>query len=101
MAESFEAGAFRHGPLELAGPGMTAEALLTECLPWCGECERRGFETLRERLVRGPLSLDEIRTIGGEILEAIAAAHALGIIHRDIKSANVMLTASGLQRVGR
>jgi glutamine---fructose-6-phosphate transaminase (isomerizing) len=30
MAESFEAGAFRHGPLELAGPGMTAIVMATE-----------------------------------------------------------------------
>jgi eukaryotic-like serine/threonine-protein kinase len=56
-------------------------------------------ETLHERLKRGPPAPDETRRIAGEILEALAAAHERGIIHRDIKSSNIMLTADGHVKV--
>src|SRR4029450_4448749 len=52
-------------------------------------------ETLAARLKRGPLSVDQALTIAIEIAEALAAAHAAGVIHRDVKPANIMLTKSG------
>jgi len=40
---------------------------------------------------RGRLTLDEIRTLVVPIIEAVAEAHAQGVIHRDIKPANIFL----------
>ena len=61
--------------------------------------ERVEGETLQQRVSRGPLPVDELVRISTEIAEALAAAHARGIIHRDIKSANIMLTPSGHVKV--
>jgi eukaryotic-like serine/threonine-protein kinase len=52
-------------------------------------------ETLAERLARGRLSFDLCLRYGLEIAEALAAAHAAGVVHRDLKPANVMLTPGG------
>jgi len=48
-------------------------------------------ETLRARLARGPLPVDEALTILEPLVHAVAAAHARGIVHRDIKPDNVFL----------
>jgi eukaryotic-like serine/threonine-protein kinase len=52
-------------------------------------------ETLAERLVRGPMSLDALLKCAAEIAAALDRAHTAGIVHRDLKPGNVMLTASG------
>ena len=52
-------------------------------------------ETLAERLRKGALPLNEIFRIGMEVAGALAAAHRQGIMHRDLKPGNVMLTPSG------
>jgi eukaryotic-like serine/threonine-protein kinase len=52
-------------------------------------------ETLAQRLARGPLPLKQALEFGIQIAQALATAHKAGILHRDLKPQNVMLTASG------
>ena len=52
-------------------------------------------ETLEQRLKKGPLSIPEVLEIGAQIAEGIAAAHKKGLVHRDLKPGNVMLTGTG------
>jgi formylglycine-generating enzyme required for sulfatase activity/predicted Ser/Thr protein kinase len=52
-------------------------------------------ETLEQRLDRKPLDIDEALAIATQLAEALAAAHAKGLIHRDLKPSNVVLTARG------
>ena len=49
-------------------------------------------ETLKERIVRGPMPIEEAIGIAIQIGEALGAAHAGGTIHRDIKPANILIT---------
>jgi non-specific serine/threonine protein kinase len=49
-------------------------------------------ETLRERIARGPLDLDETLRIFVQLGGALTYAHAAGLVHRDIKPGNVMIT---------
>jgi serine/threonine protein kinase len=56
-------------------------------------------ETLQERIKRGPLKLDESVRIASEIASALEAAHEKDIVHRDIKSANIMLAKDGTAKV--
>jgi formylglycine-generating enzyme required for sulfatase activity/dienelactone hydrolase len=52
-------------------------------------------ETLKERLKRGPLEVDEALDIAAAAADGLARAHEGGIIHRDVKPANLMLTPAG------
>lgn len=54
-------------------------------------------ETLRQRLGRGPLPPVEALAIARDVARGVSAAHARGIIHRDIKPGNIMLTAAGVK----
>src|SRR5262245_41936728 len=57
--------------------------------------ERLDGQTLAERLVRGPLPLAEALRHAEEIADALDHAHERGLIHRDLKPGNVMITKAG------
>jgi len=61
--------------------------------------EKVDGETLTERIRRGNLSTEECVDIGVQLAEAMAAAHRAGVVHRDIKPDNVMLTPEGRVKV--
>lgn len=50
-------------------------------------------ETLAERIRRGPLPEADVRRIVAEVADALAYVHARGIVHRDVKPANILLDA--------
>jgi serine/threonine protein kinase/tetratricopeptide (TPR) repeat protein len=72
-----------------------------------GEADGRSFiamqyiegETLDSKLKRKPLELKESLTIASQVADALAEAHSHGIIHRDIKPGNIMITSRGQAKV--
>jgi Tol biopolymer transport system component/predicted Ser/Thr protein kinase len=52
-------------------------------------------ETLAQRLVKGPLPLEQVLQFAIEIADALDKAHRNGVTHRDLKPGNIMLTKSG------
>jgi serine/threonine protein kinase len=52
-------------------------------------------ETLAKRLEKGPLSLEQSLKYGTQIADALDRAHRCGVVHRDLKPGNIMLTSSG------
>jgi eukaryotic-like serine/threonine-protein kinase len=52
-------------------------------------------DTLADRLVKGPLPPEQVLKYGIEICEGLERAHKTGVVHRDLKPGNVMLTKTG------
>jgi tRNA A-37 threonylcarbamoyl transferase component Bud32/Flp pilus assembly protein TadD len=55
--------------------------------------------TLKQRLESGPLSVDEALEIATQVADGLAKAHAQGIVHRDVKPGNLILTDDGVRIV--
>ena len=56
-------------------------------------------ETLRQRLMRGPMQQSEVIDVAIQVASALVAAHNAGIVHRDIKPENIMLRPDGYVKV--
>ena len=52
-------------------------------------------ETLAKRLQKGPLALAQVLKLGAQIADALDKAHRSGVVHRDLKPGNIMLTPGG------
>src|SRR5204863_170630 len=52
-------------------------------------------QTLADRLIKGPLPLEQLLKYGIEICEGLEKAHKTGVVHRDLKPGNIMLTKTG------
>jgi eukaryotic-like serine/threonine-protein kinase len=57
-------------------------------------------ESLAERLRRGPLDPEQARSVAERLCRALASAHAEGVLHCDVKPANVLLGSDGTVKVG-
>lgn len=72
-----------------------------------GEAENQPFiamellegQTLKHRISGAPVDLGLVLDLGTQVADALAAAHAKGIVHRDIKPANIFLTERGQAKV--
>jgi hypothetical protein len=51
-------------------------------------------ETLAARLLRGPMPLGDVLRVGAQVADALERAHRAGVVHRDMKPGNIMLTRS-------
>jgi len=56
-------------------------------------------ETLKKRIARGPLAIQEVIDFSMQVAHGLAKAHEAGIIHRDIKPANLMVTRDGVVKI--
>lgn len=61
--------------------------------------ERLEGTELKDRLLAGPIPLDEALDIAHQVASALAAAHARGVVHRDIKPGNIMLLPGGHAKI--
>ncbi len=56
-------------------------------------------ETIKKKIERGPLPIDQTLDLAIQIAQGLAKAHEHGITHRDIKPANVMITKDGVVKI--
>jgi eukaryotic-like serine/threonine-protein kinase len=61
--------------------------------------ERLPGHTLADRIAEGPLPQEDVRAIAAQVLGALGAAHAAGIVHRDVKPGNILVAADGSVKI--
>ena len=57
-------------------------------------------QSLKEKIDKGPLKLDETLDIAIQVASGLEEAHKKGVVHRDIKSANIMVSGKGQRSMG-
>ncbi|MFJ8741132.1 serine/threonine-protein kinase [Embleya sp. NPDC127516] len=71
------------------------DVVVEDGVPWI-VMEYVPSRTLAEVVAEdGPLTVEQVRVVGTALVDALAAAHALGIVHRDVKPANVLFAPTG------
>jgi serine/threonine-protein kinase len=94
---------FRREARAVAGLSHPGIVQIHDIVEWEGrDCivmELVEGETLSHVLRRGRLPLPRALTIARQVAEGLAAAHAKGVIHRDLKAENVMITAEGQAKI--
>src|SRR5688572_17202048 len=94
LREARSAASIRHQNVAtIHEVGETAEGLPFIVMEYCEG------ETLSQRIRRRPLESAEFLSIARQIAAGLAAAHENGIIHRDIKSANIVIEQNGLAKL--
>jgi len=71
----------------------TEDGQMFICMAYCEG------ETLRKKTEQGPLRLEEALNIAIQVAEGLKEAHEKGIVHRDIKSTNIMVTTRGQAKI--
>ncbi|MFI1396321.1 serine/threonine-protein kinase [Streptomyces sp. NPDC020681] len=69
-------------------------------VPWVATGYVAGPPLSQAVAEHGPLPAHSVRVLGAGLAEALAAVHALGLVHRDVKPSNVLLTLGGTSQAG-
>jgi serine/threonine protein kinase len=90
MREARAAGRMSGHPhvIDLFDAGVTADGHPYMIMELC-DC------SYAERMRKDPLTPQEVREVGAKIADALADAHALGLVHRDVKPANILCSSFG------